>query len=50
MCQHLEVEINGIVFDTCVDPDGLLHVEGDSPQELSEEKQNNQIHPRLRIL
>ena len=32
---------------TCVDADGLLHVESDVPQELSEEKQNDQIHPRL---
>ena len=33
---------------TCVDSDGLLHVESDIPQELSEEKQNDKIHPRLR--
>ena len=30
-----------------MDPDGLLHVESDVPQELSEEKQKDQIHPCL---
>ena len=29
---------------TCVDPDGLLHVESDVPQELGEEKQNHQLY------
>ena len=34
---------------TCVDPDGLLHVEGDVPQELSEEEENNKVYSSLDI-
>ena len=44
---HCHLHCLWLDHGTCVDPDGLLHVESDVPQELSEEKQNDQIHPRL---
>ena len=32
-----------------MDPDGLLHVEGDVPQELSEEEEDHQVYSSLDI-
>ena len=34
---------------TCVDADGLLHVEGDVPQELSEEEEDHKVYSSLDI-
>ena len=34
---------------TCVDPDGLLHVEGDVPEELCEEEEDHQVYSSLGI-
>ena len=34
---------------TCMDADGLLHVEGDVPQELSEEEEDHKVYSSLDI-